>query len=168
MVAGLTEGKKKYQAVEERVREIHGQLNEVRTALHRLAQEDADAYNRVMVALKLPKETQDQKSARAETLEKAMRLATEVPLRTARFASKALDLLALLAEIGNQNALSDAAAGAQLAYAALKAAQYNVLINVAELRDRSFAETCRHAADGLCRQGLQVLRRVDAMLTHPR
>jgi formiminotetrahydrofolate cyclodeaminase len=106
--------------------------------------------------------------ARAETLEKAMRLATEVPLRTARFVGKALDLLALLAEIGNQNALSDAAAGAQLAYAALKAAQYSVLINVAELRDRSFAETCRHAADGLCRQGLQVLRRVAAMLTHPR
>jgi formiminotetrahydrofolate cyclodeaminase len=63
---------------------------------------------------------------------------------------------------------SDAAAGAQLAYAALKAAQYNVLVNVAGLRHRSFAETCRHAADMLCRQGLQVLQRVDAMLTHPR
>jgi glutamate formiminotransferase/formiminotetrahydrofolate cyclodeaminase len=168
MVAGLTEGKKKYQAVEERVRETHRQLNEVRTALQRLAQEDADAYQGVMAALKLPKETQDQQAARAETLEKAMRLATEVPLSTARFAGKALDLLAQLAEIGNQNALSDAAAGAQLAYAALKAAQYNVLINLAGLGDRSFAETCRNAADDLCRQGLQVLQRVDAKLTHPR
>ena len=56
MVAGLTEGKKKYLSVEERVREIHQQLGEIRSALHRLVQEDSEAYLRVMAALKLPKD----------------------------------------------------------------------------------------------------------------
>ncbi len=166
MVAGLTEGKKKYQAVESRIHEIRGQLNEVRLSLQRLVQEDGSAYQGVMAAMKLPKETEEQKSARAEAIEKATRLATEIPLRTAHLAGKALVMLADLTEIGNQNALSDAAAGAQLAHAALKAAQYNVIINLAGMKDRAFAEACRSAADGLCRQGQDVLQRVDAMLTH--
>ncbi|MBZ5494759.1 MAG: glutamate formimidoyltransferase [Acidobacteriia bacterium] len=165
MVAGLTQGKKKYQAVEARVRDIHQQLTEARDALHRLVQEDAEAYRRVMTALKLPKETAEEKAARAEALEQATRTATEVPLRTARRAGEVLGLLVILAEIGNENARSDAAAGAQLACAALKGAQYNVLINLPGLEDRAFADTCRREADDLALRGQEVLQKVDALLT---
>jgi formiminotetrahydrofolate cyclodeaminase len=104
MVAGLTEGKKKYLAVEERVRELHQRLGNARSALHRLVQEDSEAYQGVMAARKLPKETGEEQAARALVIEQATRLATEVPLRTARLACETLDRLAILAEIGNQNA----------------------------------------------------------------
>lgn len=167
MVAGLTEGKKKYQAVEERVRGIHSQLLEARAALHRLVQEDSDAYAAVMSALKLPKETEADKAARSEAIEKATRTATEVPLRTARLAAEVLDRLGLLAEIGNRNARSDAATGAQLAFAALKGAQYNVLINLPGVKDHAFAEACRREVDELAHRCRETIHRVDALLTQP-
>jgi glutamate formiminotransferase/formiminotetrahydrofolate cyclodeaminase len=168
MVAGLTEGKKKYLAVEGRVREFHLKLNGIRSALHRLVEEDAAAYKQVMAALKLAKETAEEKAARAEALELATRLATETPLRIARLAGEALALLAVLVEIGNQNAQSDAATGAQLAFAALKGAQYNVLINIPGLADRAFAEACRGEAKELARRGQEALQKVDAQLTQAR
>jgi glutamate formiminotransferase/formiminotetrahydrofolate cyclodeaminase len=165
MVAGLTEGKKKYLSVEDRVREIHQQLGEIRSALHRLVQEDSAAYLRVMAALKLPKESDEEKAARAAALEQAARAATEAPMRTARLAGAALEHLAILGEIANQNARSDAAAGAQLAFAALKGAQYNVLINIPGLGDRTFAEACRREVDELARKGQEALLKVDALMT---
>jgi len=165
MVAGLTEGKKKFQSVEERVLEIHKDLTDARNELHRLVQEDADAYRGVMAAIRLPKGTAEEKAARKDALERATRAATDVPLRTARLACQVLELLGVLAEIGNQNARSDAAAGAQLACAALKGAQYNVLINLPGLGDRTCAESCRHEADELARRGQEVLQKVDVLLT---
>ncbi len=168
MVAGLTEGKKKYQEVEEQVRDLHRQLGEARGTLMRLVQEDSDAYKGVMAALKLPKETVEDKAARGEALESATRVATEVPLRTARLACEALSRLAVLAEIGNRNAQSDAATAAQLAFAALKGAQYNVLINIPGLRNRAFAESCRSEAEDLVRRGQETLQKVDALVTQTR
>jgi glutamate formiminotransferase / formiminotetrahydrofolate cyclodeaminase len=164
MVSGLTEGKKKYQAVEGKVRDIHRQLTSARELLHSLVQEDAIAYQGVMTAMKMPKSSPEQKAARATALEQATRAATEVPLRTARQAAEVLRALATLAEIGNSNAQSDAATGAQLACAALKGAQYNVLTNLSGLGDRTFAEACRREADNLAREGQEILQRIDAMI----
>jgi glutamate formiminotransferase/formiminotetrahydrofolate cyclodeaminase len=168
MVAGLTEGRKKYLSVEERVREIHQQLIGIRNALHRLVQEDSEAYLGVMAALKLPQAGEEEKAARAAALEQATRAATEAPMRTARLAGAALEHLATLCEIGNPNARSDAAAGAQLAHAALKGAQYNVLINIPGLQDRTFAEACRREADDLAQTGRETLLKVDALMTQGR
>ncbi len=165
MVAGLTEGKKKYQAVQERVYRMHAELTAARDALHKLVLEDSRAYLGVMSALKLPKDTAEEKAARADTLKRATRVATEVPLRTARLACQVLDNLGVLADIGNQNARSDAAAGAQLAFAALKGAQYNVLINIPGLGDRTFGEACRRETNDLVRRGQEILLRVDALAT---
>ncbi len=72
-----------------------------------------------------------------------------LPLRTVRLAAAVLERLELLVQIGNLNARSDAAAGAQLAFAALKAGQYNVLINLAGLKDAAFAERSRAEAGRL-------------------
>ncbi|MGA2263666.1 MAG: glutamate formimidoyltransferase, partial [Acidobacteriota bacterium] len=168
MVAGLTEGKKKYQAVEKQVREIHQRLTDARDALQRLVQQDADAYQRVMAAMRLPKESAEEKTARAEALEGATRAATEVPLLTARLAGEVLGWIRVLAEVGNQNALSDAAAGAQLACAALKGAQYNVLVNLPGLGDRAFGEACRREANDLAGRGQETLHAVDALMTRTR
>jgi formiminotetrahydrofolate cyclodeaminase len=164
MVAGLTEGKKKFQSVEERVKKLHADLSRAREELCRLAEEDAASYKAVIDATKLPRETDVQKLAREEAIEQATRRATETPLRTARVASGVLSSLEEMARIGNPNALSDAAAGAQLAHAALKAAQYNVLINFAGLKDRAFAEACRRECDELAEQAAECLRRIDQLM----
>jgi len=164
MVAGLTEGKKKFESVEGRVTKLHADLTCAREELCRLVEEDAASYKAVIDATKLPKETGAQKLAREEAIEQATRHATETPLRTARVASGVLFSLEEMARIGNPNALSDAAAGAQLAYAALKAAQYNVLINLAGFKDRAFAEACRRECDELAQRAAERLRRIDQLM----
>jgi glutamate formiminotransferase/formiminotetrahydrofolate cyclodeaminase len=123
----------------------------------------AEAYQGVM-NVKLPKGTVEQKAARAEALEHATRIATEVPLRTARHAGEVLDQLAQLVEFGNQNAQSDAATGAQLSYAALKGAQYNVIINLAGIADREFADVCRREVNALALKGQEILQKIDHLL----
>ncbi len=165
MVAGLTEGKKKYEAVESEVRAIHAKLASARAGLQELIAEDSAAYQGVVEAMKLPKESDEQKAARADAIERATRHATEVPLRTARAATQVLEHLQLLARIGNPNARSDAATGAQLAFAALKGAQYNVLINVSSLKDRGFAESCRREAEDLEYKAQALLQSVDSSMT---
>ena len=74
---------------------------------------------------------------------KPVRGATDTPLRTARAAFEVLECLKVLVEMGNPNARSDAAVGAQLAYASLKGAQYNILTNIRALKDESFVDGCR-------------------------
>jgi glutamate formiminotransferase / formiminotetrahydrofolate cyclodeaminase len=164
MVSGLTVGRKKYEAVQDRVREIQAALSKTRKELDALVQEDADAYGAVMAALKMSKETPEQKAARSEALEAATRRATEVPLRTVRLASSLLPHIETLIQIGNTNARSDAAAGAQLAFAALKAGQYNVLINIGGLKDKAFAEASRVEAARLASEGQTILARIDGAM----
>ena len=165
MVAGLTVGKKKFEQVEGRVTELLHELGERRGQLTALVQEDAAAFQAVVQAMRLPKATPEEQAARREAMQEATLIATEVPLRTARAAASALVTLEELARIGNPNAASDAATGAQMAFAALKGAQYNVLINLPGLKDASLAAACRTEVDDLARRGLELLGRIDARMT---
>ena len=165
MVAGLTEGRKKYEAVHREAAGLRLRLSAIEAELQGLVSEDAKAYEAVMGALGMPRETDEQRANRSEAVERAARMATETPLRTARAAATVLETLESLMAIGNPNARSDAAVGAQLAYAAVKGAQYNVLINLSGLKDRAFAENCRGEVAELVRSGAQRLGRLDELMT---
>jgi glutamate formiminotransferase / formiminotetrahydrofolate cyclodeaminase len=164
MVAGLTEGKKKFEGVEDQVRELHRCLTGLRAELQGLVQEDAAAYGRVIEAFKLPKESEEQKAARSSAVQGATRFATEVPLKTMRAARAVLGSAVILAEIGNPNTRSDAAVGGQLAFAALKGAQYNVLINLPGLKDTGFAAACRDEASQLAQEGQELVSKIDRLI----
>jgi glutamate formiminotransferase/formiminotetrahydrofolate cyclodeaminase len=114
----------------------------------KLAREDADAYDAVVAARRLPKATEEQMRVRAERLEAANRRATEVPMRTARAAERLLAALPELAEKGNPNAASDAGAAALLLESAVEGALLNVGINLSGVSDASFvARMQRETAD---------------------
>jgi glutamate formiminotransferase / formiminotetrahydrofolate cyclodeaminase len=164
MVCGLTENRDKFKSVEPRVKQLHQDLFQVQNTLHELIREDSEAYQQVMEAYKLPKETEGQKAARSAAIQNATRKATDAPLRTAKAAAKAAEWLYELTQIGNPNAKSDAAVGVQLACAALKGAQYNVLINLPGIKDADFAQKCRAEAVDLALRADEVLRRLDAVM----
>jgi glutamate formiminotransferase/formiminotetrahydrofolate cyclodeaminase len=164
MVAGLTLANEKYRAVSPHMQKLKEHFSLLREELYELVARDAAAYSKVMQALKLPKETPQEKSQRAEALEQATLEATNIPLRTARVAFKTLASVEELMAPCNPNLLSDAASGAQLAHAALKAAQYNVLINLPGLKDKDFAESSRRETSDLARRAEEALRRIDGRL----
>jgi glutamate formiminotransferase / formiminotetrahydrofolate cyclodeaminase len=140
MVCRLTVGKKKYAAVEPRMWAILDQAEALRGQLTRAIAEDAAAYQEVMDAMGLPKETDAQQQARGAAVQQATLHAAEVPLRVSEKAAQVLALAVEVAETGNVNAISDAASGASLAQAAITSAGLNVRINAADLQDRSTTE----------------------------
>jgi glutamate formiminotransferase/formiminotetrahydrofolate cyclodeaminase len=139
MVARLTIGKKKYTQVEEQMRVVLKQAEALRARLAEAIQRDAAAFEALMTAYRLPKESPEEKQARLERIEGATLGAAQVPLEVATMAVEVLELSSQVVAVGNLNAISDGGTGAALAGAALTGAGYNVRINLADLQDRSKA-----------------------------
>lgn len=141
MVARLSIGRKKYAAVEDQMRAALEKAEALRTQLSAAVAQDAAAFERVMSAYKLPKETPQEQQARAQQIESAMLEAARVPLEVARRAVEVLELALQVVAHGNLNAISDGATAAAQARAALTGAGYNVRINAISLKDQDAANT---------------------------
>jgi glutamate formiminotransferase / formiminotetrahydrofolate cyclodeaminase len=141
MVAGLTIGKKKYIKVEGEMQAVLMQAEELRKELTDAVEDDSAAFEAVMAALKLPKETNEEQQTRQAAIMIATLKAAHVPLDTVAHSVKVMELAALCARDGNLNAISDAMSASALAHAALNAAGYNVKINLNSLEDKAAGET---------------------------
>ena len=140
MVARLTVGKKKYAEVEAQMNEILNQAERLRRELTAAVDEDAAAFEAIMSAFKLPKETPEQQTTRTAAIESATFKAAQVPLATAEKAVKVMALAERCAALGNLNAISDAGSAFAMERAALTSAGYNVRINVNNLGDKHTGE----------------------------
>jgi len=137
MVAGLTIGKKKYAEVEAEMQAVRVMAESLRKELTHAVDDDSAAFEAVMGALKLPKETDEQKAARRAAVTQATLNAAHIPLHVSENAVKVMELALKCAQRGNPNAISDAMSGFAMARAALTAAAYNVRININSLEDKS-------------------------------
>ena len=160
MVASLTLSKEKYAAVHEAIRPIAGLARRTRQELQRLAREDSDAYDGVVAARRLPKDTPEQQRVRARKTSDANRLAAEIPMRTARAAARLLAVLPDLARKGNPNAGSDAGAAALLLESTVHAALLNVAINLGGIEDAGFTSEMRAESLRLGDEAARVRERV--------
>lgn len=138
MVANLTIGKKKYAAVEEEMKALRTAAGELMSELLELMDRDTAAFNEVMAAYKLPKDTAEEKQRRSAAIAAATKKATEVPLELARRCVRLLELAQIAADQGNRNAVSDAGVAAAMAQAAFKGAVYNVRVNMPGLADNEY------------------------------
>ena len=100
-----------------------------------LVDEDTAAFNKVMDAFALPKESTEEKAARSAAIEQATKHAAEIPLKAMETASKSYQLLASMAEKGNPASISDVGVGALATRACIEGAAMNVRINLAGLKD---------------------------------
>ncbi|WP_349687992.1 cyclodeaminase/cyclohydrolase family protein [Acidaminococcus sp. DS4831] len=140
MVANLTLGKEKYAAVEEDMKEVAAKAGALKDDFLALIDEDSNAFNKIMAAFKLPKDTDEAKKARSAAIQDATKGAALVPFRVGQ---KANELFALAEEVitkGNQNAITDGAVAAMNARAAVRGAFLNVKINLGSIKDGLFVE----------------------------
>ncbi len=140
MVCNLTIGKQNYLDVEDDMKDVLRRAEELRQRLTDMVRADVEVFDQVMAAYGLPKETDLQKTARSETIQSALRAATEVPLNCARACAEAIVLSRRVAEKGNRNVISDAGVAVLAAYAALRSAALNVYINAGAIKDKRFVE----------------------------
>ncbi len=138
MVCNLTIGKKKYADVEPEMKNIVRQSEQLRQTFTRLVDSDTVAFNKVMEAFGLPKDTEDQKALRAAAVEAATKEAALVPLEVMKHVIDALALAKVVAEKGNANSLSDAGVSALMLHAAAEGASLNVQINLGGIKDAEF------------------------------
>jgi len=141
MVARLSIGKKKYADVEDEMKSVLEEAEDLRAKLTQAVDEDADSFTAIMQAFKLPKGNDEEKVARSQAIQDATLYASEVPLETAKGALRVMELALKVAKVGNSNAITDGASGAAMARAALTAAGYNVRINLGSLKDKAKAGT---------------------------
>ena len=130
MVVELTVGRPSAEGNGDALTEIGAAASGWQSELLNLAELDANAYDAVVRARRLPRHSEPDQHARDVQVHAAMREATRVPLATARVANEVLGLAGRLAPIGNRNALSDVGVAALLAVACLRGAAMNVEINL--------------------------------------
>lgn len=140
MVCNLTIGREKYQDSDADFKEIKPQLEENMAKLQKLVDDDTNAFNDVMNAFKLPKDTDEQKKVRSEAIQKGYKKAISVPLETAQTALKTLSFMELITMKGNQNAITDGAVGALASETAIKGALLNIKINLTSVKDQMYVQ----------------------------
>lgn len=151
MVCRLTLGKKKYEHVAAEAEALLSRAGELQNRLAKLVGDDGQAFDEVMAAVKMPKDTPEQAEARKRALQAAYRQATSVPLETLRACAEGMQLAETAVRIGNTNALSDAGVASLMFEAGAQGARLNVLINLGALEDKAFADACRAEADSLAK-----------------
>lgn len=114
-----------------------------------LTDEDTKSFNKIMEALSLPKESDQEKASRTAAIQAATLYATEIPLRTMKVAYSAFDLIEAMVKEGNPNSVSDAGVGALCLRSAIFGAYMNVKINAAGLKDRNIANKLISEATGI-------------------
>ena len=151
MMAHLSFGKKKYEALDENIRlefvDRFNKMADIRKELMELIDKDTESFNEVMKAMKMPKETKEQIKLRKSAIQDATLFSIEVPFKTAKLSLKALELLKYLVEYGNQNAITDIGVGTLMLYTGLEGAILNVKVNLMELDNKelhdSYSNSCK-------------------------
>lgn len=149
MVANLTVGKKKYEDVEEEMKELVVKAQAIQEKLVALIDKDAVSFDDVMKAFKMPKETEEEKAARTEEIQKGMKHAASVPFETAKTAFEIMDIAELAVEKGNTNAVTDGAIAAMMGRNAVLGAILNVRINLGSIKDADFVSDMTKKCDDL-------------------
>ena len=153
MVARITISKKEVVQESDRLEELVTKGEDLRQRFLGLVVEDAESFDAVMQAFKLPKDKPD---VRRKAIQEATMKATEMPLRTLESSIEVLRLSKEVAKYGTANALSDVTTSVAASRAAIEGAASNVLSNLDALDDKPYVDRARSRVSELRKEGLQL------------
>jgi len=145
--------------------EVAEEADDLRSAFQKLVDADAAAFEQVMVAFRMPKETPEQKAERSAAIQAGYKAAVEPPFEVCTHALRVLELAGVVAERGNPNAISDVGVAVLLAASALEGAAMNVEINLGSIKDEDYRAA---RADGLRTLRAEAAGRREAALARVR
>lgn len=157
MVGTLTIDKKMWDDIPENAqKEMQSAFDEMAekiNSLSKIIDEDSTAFDDVMQAFKMPKETEEEKKARSNAIQEGYKHALEVPLRCAEECYRVLELQEIFANYGNINAITDVGVGTLLAYTGLEGALFNVTINLLSVKDAEYKKNIESKVSELLKDG---------------
>ena len=154
MVAQLTYGVRKFEQVEKQMQQALPVLDTLSQQLIPMIDADTSAFNEYMFALKLPKNTTEEKMGRKAAMQAGLKTAVTVPLTTMRLGDSAWEALSIVARYGNPASSSDVQVGARALETGIWGAWQNVLINLRSIDDQEYTEAIRLEADALAARAI--------------
>lgn len=162
MVCNLTIGKKKYAEYEESVKDILNKAGKIEKELLEMIDKDAECFLPLSKAYGLPKSTEEEIRIKEETMEKALKVACEVPISIVRVCFEAIKLHEDLVDKGSKLAISDVGVGVQCLRAAILSGQLNVVININSIKDEEYVSKVKNEVDELVKEGVRICDEVYA------
>jgi len=153
MVCRLTIGKKGYEVHDAEVSQVLEQAESLSASLLERIDGDTQAFNKVMAAFKMPKDSEEEKAARSAAIQKGFKSAIQSPQGIASECSQVLELACRLLGKSNTNAISDLGVAGQQALAGLEGALMNVRINLPSIKDEEFVGSARREVDAFLGKG---------------
>lgn len=157
MVANLTIDKKGYEEINDEMKTLKEKIQPKIEEFTQLIDKDANSFNGVMKAFKMPKATEEEKALRKEAIQEGMKYAAQVPLEVAEETSKLLPFIEFVVEKGNKNAVTDGLVAAMMARTAIRSALYNVKINLDSIKDEAFVLDYKEKVSKLEEQAIVVV-----------
>ncbi|MFV0496776.1 MAG: cyclodeaminase/cyclohydrolase family protein [Candidatus Fimivivens sp.] len=154
MVCALTIGKKKYADYQELATAAQLEATSLKNRYLDVIDRDTEAFNGVSAVFAMPKDTDEQKSARAQAMQTALKACTETPFEMMQLACEALKLTQSVVGRSNASAASDLGCAALSLKAAIQGAWLNVLINIGGIKDEAFTSRYRKEGEALMAQAL--------------
>ncbi len=138
MVGNLTIGKPGYESVQNDLKHLAENAQKIKDQLLKAVDDDTNAFNEYMAAMRLPKSTNEEQQKRKNAIQQGLKQAVQAPLATAKLSLDAMELCEIAAAKGNVNSVSDAGVGVQIAHAGVMGGVFNVLINLPQITDEAF------------------------------
>ena len=164
MVGRLTTGRAKYQEVRAEMEQMQNAADTLGVKLLDLADKDMEAYDGVIAALRMPKQTEEQRSFRQEAIQEATTQAALVPMETLRSLAELTGLVEKAFTKGNPNCLTDTGVAALLIHAAALGAAYNVRVNLSGIDDKEFVSKLKSEMQKILKEILAPIHRVNKMV----
>lgn len=159
MVLNLTIDKKFYneydESIKNTIKEYQGICNNIKDEFLHLMDVDTEAFNKVMDAFKLPKDTDEEKAIRSAKIQESYIEAMEVPLSVAKRTIDIFNYLEVAVKYGNPNAVTDAAVGTLLTLSGLEGAILNVKINLGSIKDKTLVDNVLMECENLMKLGTE-------------
>ena len=156
MVCNLTIGKKKYAEYEDDVKEILFQAEKMQKDLLDMIDKDAEGFLPLSRAYGLPSNTDEEKKIKEETMENALKLACEVPIKIVRTCYDSIKLHEALVDKGSKLAISDVGVGVQCLRAAILSGELNVIININSIKDEEYVRNVKTEVTNLVTEGVKI------------
>lgn len=147
MVGFLSYGNKKFAPLDSNMRSLIPPLYKGMKDLVPFIDADAAAFSEFMLAIKLPKKTEEEQKLREEAMKQGMLTAIKVPMCVAQIANGMWPHIKELAKIGNINCKSDLQVGARVLETGVWGAYYNVMINLSQIEDKEFTDKVKMDID---------------------
>ncbi len=164
MVANLTIGKIGYEGVKGEMEEIQKKAEALRRRLLDAVEEDSQAFEQVISAFRLPKDTEAERQKRRRFIQEAYKRAAQTPLEVSQISLELLDLCEAMVEKGNISAVSDAGVAFYLADATLRGGLMNVRIDLSALTDETYQKATKRIVDEIEKRGNVLKERIQGLL----